>query len=63
MESPTVLTVMLLLLLFRMSVRAATIVVQGIAEIGMWMALAAMGVAMGCQWAAARVRFSLSVHH
>ena len=49
MESPTVLAVMLLLLLFRMSVRAAAMLAQAIAEAGMWMALAAMGVVMACQ--------------
>jgi hypothetical protein len=56
MQSPTVLVVMLLLSLFRTSVRTAAMVAQGIAEVGMWMALAAVGVMMGCQWISARLR-------
>jgi hypothetical protein len=50
MESPTVLAVMLMLLVFRTSVRAAAMVAQGLAEIGVWMALAAMGMVMACEW-------------
>lgn len=54
MESPSILAVMLLLLVFRASVRAAAMLAQGIAEIGVWMALAGMGVVMGVEWLVGR---------
>jgi hypothetical protein len=55
MESPMVFAVMLVLMAFRTSIRAATIVALGVAEIGTWIALAAVGVVMGCQWMVGRV--------